>query len=53
MKQISKIIEIPANSTINQMELSLNNLLKNNWELITIFILGNKTYAVLIKKVVF
>ena len=52
MKAQSKVVEIPATSTPNQMENALNNQLNNSWNLVTIFQLGTKTYAVLIRNIV-
>ena len=51
MKSISKIIEIPASATINQMENALDNHLTNGYILVSIFTLSNKTYAVLVKTI--
>ena len=50
-KQISKIVQIPTNATIVQMEVALNNYLNTGYELIQIFVLNTNTYAVLKKNV--
>ena len=50
-KQISKIVQIPTNSTIAQMETSLNTYLNTGYELIQVFVLSTNTYAVF-KKIV-
>lgn len=49
MRIKSKIIEIPTNATINQMENALDTWLNQGWELKEVFNLGTKTYAVLAK----
>ena len=49
MKQISKIVEIPSTVTITQMQDSLDDWIKNGYELKQVFSLGTKTYAVFIK----
>ena len=51
MRQISKIVEIPATTTANQIETALNNHLDKGWHLVSVFSLGTKTFAVLIKVV--
>jgi len=51
MRQISKVVEIPATATIAQMETALNNHLNAGWVLIAILPLGTKTYAVLVRAI--
>lgn len=51
MRQKSKIVLIPANSTINQMQTALDSAMTGGYELKFIFTLGTSTYAVFIKTV--
>ena len=50
MRIKSKVVEIPATATITQMQNALDNHLATGWELVSIFNLGTKTYAVLVKR---
>jgi len=52
MRKRIKIIQIPAISTITQMETAANNALSNGWEFVQVFILGANTYAIFQKTVV-
>ena len=49
MTQKSKVVQIPAASTVAQMQTALDNAAANGWELKQIFALGANTYAVFIK----
>ena len=51
MRLKSKVIEIPANATIAQMESALDTHLNNGWELKSVFTLATKVYAIIIKVV--
>ena len=51
MRQESKVVEILTSATATQMETALNNHLNTGWELKTIFLLGTKTYAILVKTI--
>ena len=51
MRIKSKVIEIPTNSTIAQMENALDNFLNVGWTLSSVFTLGTKVYAIIIKQV--
>jgi hypothetical protein len=49
MTQKSKIVQIPAGSTIAQMQSALDTAIAGGWVLVFIFTLGSNTYAVFIK----
>ena len=49
MRTKSKIVEIPTNATIAQMQSALDAILNDGWVLIVVFALGTKTYAVFAK----
>ena len=49
MRLKSKIVEIPTNATISQMESALDNHLNTDWILVQIFNHASKTYAILTK----
>lgn len=51
MKQKSKIVQIPNNSTIAQMQTALDTAMADGWQLRFIFALGTSTFAVFIKTV--
>jgi len=52
MRQVSKVVEIPLATTAAQMETSLNTQLNKGWQLISIFSLGTKTFAILIRTII-
>jgi hypothetical protein len=49
IRQRSKVVQIPASSTIAQMQTALDNAMAGGWELKFIFPLGANTYAVFIR----
>lgn len=51
MKQRAKVIQIPAAATEAQIETALNNLIDAGWQLVDVFTLGTKVYAVLVKEI--
>ena len=51
MRQIPKVVQIPTNTTEAQMENALSNLLNSGWELVAVFNLGTKTFAILVREV--
>ena len=49
MKLKSKIVQIPTNATLAQMQSALDTAMAGGWELKFIFTLATNTYAVFVK----
>lgn len=47
----SKVVEIPATATPAQMEAALDAHLNNDWNLVTFFQLGTKTFVIMVKNI--
>lgn len=50
-KSKSKVVEIPAAATPAQMEAALDAHLNNDWNLVSVFQLGTKTFVIMVKNI--